>query len=382
MSIQNEIINSGRKQKLKSPEVYRTGRVNNSGAYLRGPKADPTAGKGQASMANFIGGMSKMFDLGVNVQQDWVKDEEARGKAHYAKATPDQRKQLRDNIKTGNLKPSESYPWRQGVSIAHTKTLVGRYNSEMFKAYERGYIVDKEGKKVPWADGDNEYVFNKNDPGSGSFQAFIDKFDNQYKQDFEAIDEEILLEHFVPSQMGIQRQLRQRHDEHLNKEYIRKSMNAKESEVYSFLNSDSMSDVYSELNKGSFTIEDLVQRGGRDNETRLEDLTTIEDILMSHQANKPLSAEHKTWLMGQPGGAELLEELDKIKPIGKIKPPKKVGILEETKEYKVVANDNLTKIAQKLSKKTGTKITVEDLISKNDKLTEKSIIFPKMRLKY
>tara|TARA_Y100000310_G_scaffold345336_1_gene463892 strand:+ start:43 stop:1113 length:1071 start_codon:yes stop_codon:yes gene_type:complete len=322
MSIQNEIINSGRKQKLKSPEVYRTGRVNNSGAYLRGPKADPTAGKGQASMANFIGGMSKMFDLGVNVQQDWVKDEEARGKAHWTKASPELRTKLRNAIKTGTMSESESFAWRQGVSEAYTASLLGEYNTELFQAYER-----------------NEFGFNKNDEKSGSLQAFIDKFDEQYKQHFETIDEETLLEHFVPSQMGIQRQLQQRHTEHLNSEYVRHSMNAKQGAVFEMFRGGAFVDIALELNKGDHKVEDLVIGGGKDNQTRLEHLTELEDHLIEFEKSKTLSSDFESWLNKQPGGIEVIKELkamsgkdpEKIETPKKKKVVKRVGVLEPSK---------------------------------------------------
>ncbi len=51
-------------------------------------------------------------------------------------------------------------------------------------------------------------------------------------------------------------------------------------------------------------------------------------------------------------------------------------------QYTVIPGDNLTKIARKLSKRLKTKITVQDLLDKNEGLTRDSIITPKIKIRY
>ena len=60
---------------------------------------------------------------------------------------------MRRAIKNGIISESESPYFREGVSIAYTKNLLSRYNQDLFQRYEA------------WRE--------KNDPNSGTFDAFL-----------------------------------------------------------------------------------------------------------------------------------------------------------------------------------------------------------------
>ena len=206
MSTRAEILASNRGREPKSPAIYRRGRVNNSAAYYRAAKPQmDKAGRQAKALADFIGAVAKPIGQAVKAEQDeFIEAERNAGIASFTRATPEQRAKMRRAIKNGIISESESPYFREGVSIAYTKNLLSRYNQDLFQRYEA------------WRE--------KNDPNSGTFDAFLDNFDAEYAPHFETIHEEILVEHFVPGQMGIRRQLQQRHTEHLNKNYRDNSM--------------------------------------------------------------------------------------------------------------------------------------------------------------
>ena len=231
MASRAEILASNRGKEPKSPGIYRRGRVNNSAAYYRAAKPQmDKAGRQSKALSEFISAVAKPVGAIVKAEQEeFIEAERNAGIASYTRATPEQRAKMRKAIQDGVISESESPYYREGVSIAYTKNLLNKYNDDLFRQYE------------DWD--------QKNDPNQGTFEALLDRVDSEYAPYFETIHEDILVEHFVPGQMGIRRQLQQRHTEHLNKNYRDNTMYQKQHQFFNLLK-----ERYPELEKELMSV--------------------------------------------------------------------------------------------------------------------------------
>ncbi len=121
---------------------------------------------------------------------------------------------------------------------------------------------------------------------------------------------------------------------------------------------------------------------------------TTEEGLMGALKDGNISKKHRDLLSQGKYGQAILKEYDErfgtikkeVAPTKKIEKKKKISSDSikgsSPNEYTVIPKDNLTKIARKLSKRLKTKITVQDLLDKNEGLTRDSIITPKLKIRY
>ena len=287
MSTRKQILTQGSRQKEpKSPQIYRRGRVNNSVAYYRGAKPDATAGGVNATAAKFLSEIAKpLGQIAGKRQQEFQEAERNAGIASFTRATPEQRAKMRNAIKNGIISESESPYFREGVSIAYTKNLLGKYNQDLFQRYEQ------------WE--------GKNKESSGNFDQFLDEFDAEYAPYFETVHQDILTEHFIPGQMGIRRQLQQRHTEHLNKNY-RDKADSQYSGAFHQMMQDYLGDAYAEQIKSNETLRNM---GSNQEADHINTLTT-EEGLMGALKDGNISKKHRELLSQGKYGQAILKEYD------------------------------------------------------------------------
>ena len=293
--------------------------------------------------------------------QEFAQAEKDAGIAHFMNATPEQRDKMRTAIKMGYITESQSPYFREGVSIAYTKNLLGKYNQDLFVEYEN------------WK--------SKNDVSSGSFDEFLDNFDSYFANNFETIHDSVLVEHFVPGQMGIRRQLQQMHTGRLAEDFRQQAEYQKNGELFGIFKSYS-DGVYADLLKSDTPLGKELLRQESSNFKFGED----KEQMLKALKDKNISPATRKYFESSEYGRNFLESWDKLsekkKPKVKSKPK---GNKENSNEYTVVSGDTLTSIAKKLSKRLKSKVTVADLLEKNkeNKLKESSILYPlKTKIKY
>ena len=362
MSTIKQILNqASQSREPQSPKIYRRGRVTNSAAYYRGPKTDPEAGVAEKRTAEFLNAIAKPFGAMIGERQkEWSEAERNAGIASFTRATPEQRAKMRQAIKDGVINESQSPYFREGVSIAYTKNLLGRYNQELFQKYE------------DWPD--------KNKEDSGNFDRFLDEFDAEYAPYFETIHQDILVEHFIPGQMGIRRQLQQRHTEHLNQNYRQKAEYEKSGELFGIFKSYN-TELYKNLLKSDTPLGESLRKQEKDD---TESGDTIRHMYKAFEDGK-ITADERKYFESTEYGRNFLQEHDIMFPPTKKKAENKPKKPKESNVYTVVTGDTLTSIAKKLSKRLKSKVTVADLLEKNkeNKLKIDSTLYPlKTKIKY
>jgi LysM repeat protein len=345
--------------------------VTNSAAYYRGVKADPEAGRINATAAKFLQDIAQpLGKIAGERKKEFAEAERNAGIASFTRATPEQREKMRNAIKAGIISESESPYFREGVSIAYTKSLLGKYNQDLFQKYE------------DWPD--------KNKEDSGNFDRFLDEFDGGYAANFETIHEDILTEHFIPGQMGIRRQLQQRHTEHLNKNYRQKAFGLKESEFFEILKGYPEDLVKEMLNNPTTGVKRLVERGRDGNTQDLDRMTLVTTILNSDTITK----EQREQLSQFPDGQQLLKDLDALqgkkektkavattsietgKPVGpesvllkqEVKKSKKPTPTGKPDSVKVKKGDTVSRLAERYG------LTEEEFLSYNPQIKDKNKI--------
>ena len=216
-----------RRQPRKTEEVFRRGQIQNSGAFLRGPKADPGAGKGSKELASFVGALIE--PLGGTLKEarmDWQKDERARGIATFSKASPEQREKWRLAIKNGTVEAQESPYFREGLFRAHTETYASQYSANLEKAFEEGFewqTEDDPPRTVKW----NKQM----SMSSGSFDAFLEGFDKKHSSDLQGIPDEFVTDEFYPVANAFKDKMRQKNTEFQNSQYIEKANAVRENQA-------------------------------------------------------------------------------------------------------------------------------------------------------
>ncbi len=299
MSKQQQILaqaKSGREP--KSPQIYRRGRVTNSSAYYRGARPDVEAGKDQKVVADFLGAISKPLAQAMGQKvQEFAQAEKDAGIAHFMNATPEQRNKMRTAIKMGYITESQSPYFREGVSIAYTKNLLGKYNQDLFLEYE------------DWK--------SKNDVSSGSFDEFLDNFDSYFANNFETIHDSVLVEHFVPGQMGVRRQLQQMHTGRLAEDFRQQAEYQKNGELFGIFKSYS-DGVYADLLKSDTPLGKELLRQESSNFKFGED----KEQMLKALKDKNISPATRKYFESSEYGRNFLESWDKLSEKKKPKKPK------------------------------------------------------------
>jgi len=231
-------------QGFKEPprhEIYRRGRVSNSGASLQVERPVPgEAGKAERERAKFLGDMNQ-FLFGKNMIVDqYTTAEREKGVASWEKANGEQRKKLSDAIKNGWIEHKESYAYREGVEKAYTNNLLSKASIQLHTNYQK------------WE--------GKNNPNSKAFEEWMQGQDSDISINLEGVPDHILAQNFHEQYQAIKRQLAARHSTHLNQQYVEKSYDEVEQRVFNMLYQNDgvlMSDL---KNNPSLSLPELLDK--------------------------------------------------------------------------------------------------------------------------
>jgi len=220
MASKAELLASARKKRDPN-KIFRRGRGTNTN--VRQVSADRNAGREAKAVSDFLGTMLK-FAPGVMDAHNKETNEEnkklvAKGEATYKNATPDQRKQFRDNVRNGTISGGESPYFREGLRRSHADAEALEYGNSVMLAWE-----SSEAK-------------NSADPEA--FNNFVDEFQHKaegppgmnrsWKERIDELGDHVANEEFWPKADAIKRQLSQRHSDHQRNEYNKKAQDIKNS---------------------------------------------------------------------------------------------------------------------------------------------------------
>jgi hypothetical protein len=199
----------------KKIQIFREGKVANSGASLQPKKPDPEAGRQESEDAKLIG-MMKDFVFGKGMLQEQYQDsEKERGIASWERATSDQREGYEKAIKNGWINSKESPYFRESVTNAYTDNLVHKASLKMWTEYEK------------WPD--------KNNPSSGSLENFFQQQEDAIAINLETIPDETLKNRFYEQWQAQKRELTRKHGNYLNAEYNAKAQDEIDNLIYNRL---------------------------------------------------------------------------------------------------------------------------------------------------
>jgi len=268
MSVQSEILAQTKTRANKKSNLAERGRWNstNSGAFLRGPRADKGIGQKEKATANFLGALiGEAGPMITDKLKETRKEEVNFGKASWSKATKEQREKWSNAIKNGYAFEGDSPYFRQGVSIAYTESLASKYAQDLSQGYEA------------WS--------KKNDPKSGSFDDWINSEDEKFQPQFENIDDDVLNEYFLPAQDQVRDRLRSMHTNRLNENYKTESYYTKQNQIFSTLR-NFFDSVYEEGTDSTMGFGALITRGKEANQQNVETLTIFQGLLEKKNPTK------------------------------------------------------------------------------------------------
>ena len=268
MSVQSQILAQTKTRANKKSNLAQRGRWNstNSGAFLRGPRADKGIGQKEKATANFLSALvNDVAPMAVESLKERRKEEVNFGKASWAKANKEQREKWANAIKNGYALESDSPYFRQGVAIAYTESLASKYAQDLSQEYEK------------WT--------NKNDTKSGSFDDWIHSEDEKFQPQFENIDDDVLNEYFIPMQDQVRDRLRSMHTNRLNENYKTESYYTKQNQIFSTLR-NFFDSVYEEGTDSTMGFGDLIIRGKEANQQNVETLTIFQGLLEKKNPTK------------------------------------------------------------------------------------------------
>ena len=248
MSVQSEILAQTKTRANKKSNLAERGRWNstNSGAFLRGPKADKGIGQREKATAKFLGALiGDVMPLSIDKLKETRKEEVNFGKASWAKANKEQREKWANAIKKGYALESDSPYFRQGVAIAYTESLASKYAQDL---------------------------------KSGSFDDWINSEDEKFQPQFENIDDDVLNEYFIPMQDQVRDRLRSMHTNRLNENYKRDAYNTKENAFFHLLQTR-FDGVYEENATAYSTFGSLITDGEASHEENVKRLTLYQALL-------------------------------------------------------------------------------------------------------
>ena len=241
MASRSEILSATKSKGDKKSTLAQRGRWNstNSGAFLRAPQVvKGQAGSGERQKAEFFSAiMETVIPAAGEIKKQRDAEQVNFGKASWVRASKEQREKWANAIKNGYAFEGDSPYFRQGVAIAHTEAMAGKYAQEMFQKYEK------------WN--------NKNDEASGSFDDWINGEDETWQANFEHVDDEILTEHFLPMQAQVRDRLRTQHTQRLNENYLAEARVTKQNQLFTRLN-NYFSGVYEDGKSAHSSFFDIV----------------------------------------------------------------------------------------------------------------------------
>ena len=219
MASKAELLASARKKRDPN-KIFRRGRGTNTN--VRQVSADRNAGREAKAVSDFLGTMLK-FAPGVMDAHNKETNEEnkklvAKGEATYKNATPDQRKQFRDNVRNGTISGGESPYFREGLRRSHADAEALEYGNSVMLAWESSEA--------------------KNSPDPEAFNNFVDEFQTKatgvpgsrsWKERIDELGDHVANEEFWPKADAIKRQLSQRHSDYQRNEYNKKAQDIKNS---------------------------------------------------------------------------------------------------------------------------------------------------------
>jgi hypothetical protein len=219
MASKKELMTIGN---IKPTQAYRNTNVNRTRAGIdKGFKRVDQKGD-QAVMANFLGEIMKTAPRAMDA---WNKEtnrenqeEIKKGIAQFKNASPSDRKQLRDDVNSGKLRPEQSWAMMEGVQIARLEAAIPNYGTELFIAYENW-----EGKLS------NE---------EGAFDEFIENFNDKWNDELSSIDDVVKADHWWPQQTALISQLSSQHMQKASKATRTQMHDTEENGLASTLKSD------------------------------------------------------------------------------------------------------------------------------------------------
>ena len=230
MASKAELLASARKN-VQKQKIFRRGRGSTTSVRQPAVKA---AGRDSKAVSDFLG---TMLDLGPGVldahnreQNEENKKMVARGEAAYKNATPSQRKEFRDNIRSGVISGGDSPYFREGLKRSQADAMSLEYGVEVMNAWEQSGV--------------------KNNPDPEAFTKFLDDFQHKaegppgqnrsWTERVGDLGDFVANEEFQPKADAIKRQLMQMHSEHQRTEYTKKAQGIKEVSEASKLNDTSL----------------------------------------------------------------------------------------------------------------------------------------------
>ena len=231
MASKAELLASARKKGSKQ-KIFRRGRGTNTS--VRQPVANRNAGRDAQAVSDFLGTMLK-FGPGVLDAHNRDTNEEnkklvAKGEATYKNATPDQRRQFRDNVRNGVISGGESPYFREGLKRSQADEMSLEYGNAVMLAWE-----SSEAK-------------NSADPEA--FNNFLDEFQNKaegppgqnrsWQERIGDLGDHVANEEFWPKADAVKRQLSQMHSTHQRTEYTKKAQAKKDSSERAKFNDGSL----------------------------------------------------------------------------------------------------------------------------------------------
>ena len=325
MSVQSELLAQTKTRANKKSNLAERGRWNstNSGAFLRGPRANKGIGQKEKATSDFLSALvGDAMPLAVNKISENRKEEVNYGKASWSKANKEQREKWSSAIKNGYAFEGDSPYFRQGVAIAYTESLSSKYAQDMAQAYEK------------WPD--------KNNPKSGSFDEWINSEDEKFQPQFENIEDDVLNEYFLPMQDQVRDRIRSMHTQRLNENYTSESYHQKENAFFHLLQTR-FDSLYEENATAYSTFGSLIGDGEASHQENIKTLTEWQRVM---SLENPTEKD----FIKLPNGREMWSEFSKLskKKNENLKLEEVEGVVSDLPKIKVKSGEGADEYAKRL----------------------------------
>ena len=274
MASKAELLASARKRGQKQ-KIFRRGRGTNTS--VRQPGVDQSAGREAKAVSDFLGTFLNVGPGVLDAHNKETNEENkklvAKGEATYKNASPDQRRQFREAIRSGTISGGESPYFREGLNRAQADAMSLEYGNAVFLAWEQS---DAKNSSDPEALNNflNEFQ-HKADGPPGQNRSWEERVGD--------LGEQVANEEFQPRADAIKRQLMQMHSEHQRSEYKKKAQDLVESSEYKkFIDP---------------TMDELISVGEIDailaKEQLVSDLVTTRQNVLDSKNRVPVNGEAK-----------------------------------------------------------------------------------------
>jgi len=340
MATRSELLAIRNTDKPQGTSVYKRN-VPNSGAALRPKQPDAGVGSGHQVLADFLKEIAgPLSDAAFNKQKEDAEEQRKKGSATFLNSTKSQRLAFVKAIRDGVINESESPYFREGVQRAYASTLLEKYNSELFRKYEADGI--------------------KNKKESGALNDWLHDFNGTFSSELGLLHPDVIAEEFSPGQLGIRRQLTQKHYEHLNAEYRADARRTKEGQLWTILSNHLDPNTMIATNRKS--IEAYLQSNKVDHDKRAIVLEKLKPLLdtygkLTDNTTIPESLKRDLLALGPLGRTMLKNIQDKMKKPSERKESRVTalqhGYIPAQKDEDTAADDEeLKRIAKERIEKT------------------------------